>query len=98
MRSPVWPVSSRLSSKPHRFASASRFASVVEDLEGNIAMPNPKRRHSKQRTAKRRSHDFLTPPGLSECPNCHERKLPHRACGKCGEYKGRAVLATKEAS
>ncbi len=50
-------------------------------------MPNPKRRHSKQRTAKRRSHDFLTPTGLSECPNCHERKLPHRVCKKCGTYK-----------
>ena len=51
-------------------------------------MPNPKRRHSKQRTAKRRSHDFLTPTGLSECPNCHERKLPHRACRKCGDVQG----------
>ena len=28
-------------------------------------MPNPKRRHSKQRTAKRRSHDFLTPVSTS---------------------------------
>ncbi len=47
-------------------------------------MPNPKRRHSKARTAKRRSHDHLTAQSLSECPNCHERKLPHRACTKCG--------------
>ena len=61
-------------------------------------MPNPKRRHSKQRTAKRRSHDFLTPLSLSECPHCHERKLPHRVCRKCGQYKGREVLAVKEAS
>ncbi len=30
------------------------------------------------------SHDALTPIGLAECPNCHERKLPHRACPKCG--------------
>ena len=37
-------------------------------------------------------------PALSECPNCHEKKLPHRACAKCGEYKGRAVLETKEAA
>lgn len=59
-------------------------------------MPNPKRRHSKQRTAKRRSHDFLTASSLSECPNCHERKLPHHACPKCGSYKGRNVLAVKE--
>ena len=46
----------------------------------------------------RRSHDFLTATGVSECPNCHEKKLPHRACAKCGEYKGRAVLETKEAA
>ena len=61
-------------------------------------MPNPKRRHSKRRTALRRSHDFLTPTGLSVCTNCQERKLPHRACRKCGMYKGRDVLAVKEAS
>jgi large subunit ribosomal protein L32 len=61
-------------------------------------MPNPKRRHSTRRTANRRSHDFLTAQGLSECPNCHEKKLPHRACLKCGAYKGRAVLDVKEAA
>ncbi len=61
-------------------------------------MPNPKRRHSKRRTALRRSHDFLTAGSLSICPNCQEKKLPHRACAKCGEYKGRAVLETKEAA
>ena len=59
-------------------------------------MPNPKRRHSTRRTALRRSHDFLTAVGLSECPNCHEKKLPHRACPKCGEYKGRAVVEVKD--
>ena len=46
----------------------------------------------------RRAHDFLTASGLSECPNCHEKKLPHRACPKCGAYKGRAVLDIKEAA
>ncbi len=61
-------------------------------------MPNPKRRHSKQRTAKRRSHDFLTPVNSGICPNCQERKLAHRACPKCGEYKGRAVLSVQAAS
>jgi len=55
-------------------------------------MPNPKRRHSKARTAKRRAHDFLTGHSLSECPNCHERKMPHRVCPKCGHYKGREVV------
>ena len=61
-------------------------------------MPNPKRRHSKQRTAKRRSHDFLTPVSTSLCPNCGERKLPHRMCTKCKQYKGRQVETAAEAS
>jgi len=61
-------------------------------------MANPKRRHSQARTGKRRAHDFLTSRSLSECPNCHEQKLPHRACTKCGHYKGREVLEVKEAS
>jgi len=58
-------------------------------------MPNPKRRHSKRRTANRRAHDFLTPTGVSKCPNCDAQKLPHRVCANCGEYKGRAVVAVK---
>ena len=54
-------------------------------------MPNPKRRHSKRRKNSRRAHDFLTPQSLDECPNCHEPKLPHRACPRCGRYKGREI-------
>ncbi len=56
-------------------------------------MANPKRRHSKARKNKRRAHDHLTGPTLSECPHCHEMKLPHRACPRCGYYKGREVMA-----
>jgi len=59
-------------------------------------MPNPKRRHSKARTRKRRAHDFLTTKSLSTCTQCQEPKLPHRVCPKCGYYKGRAVIAVKE--
>jgi large subunit ribosomal protein L32 len=59
-------------------------------------MPNPKRRHSKRRTSMRRAHDFLAKPGQSECPNCHNPKLPHRACPSCGFYKGRAVIEVAE--
>jgi large subunit ribosomal protein L32 len=36
----------------------------------------------------------LHPLSLAECPNCHEKKLPHRACPKCGYYKGREVIDT----
>ncbi|MDE2059792.1 MAG: 50S ribosomal protein L32 [candidate division NC10 bacterium] len=59
-------------------------------------MPLPKRRHSNTRTRTRRSHHALTPPALSECPNCHERKLPHRACPACGYYRGREVVKREE--
>jgi len=58
-------------------------------------MPNPKRRHSKARRDKRRAHDFLTAASLSECPNCHEPKMPHRVCPHCGHYKGKEVINVK---
>jgi large subunit ribosomal protein L32 len=55
-------------------------------------MPNPKRRHSKSRSRKRRSHDGLKPVNLTACANCGNNKLPHRVCAHCGYYHGRAVL------
>jgi large subunit ribosomal protein L32 len=59
-------------------------------------MPNPKRRHSKARRDKRRAHDALARPATSTCPNCGEVKMPHRACPKCGYYRGRQVVEGKE--
>lgn len=61
-------------------------------------MPNPKRRHSKARRDKRRSHDALARPATSTCSNCGETKMPHRACGHCGYYNGRAVIEGTEAT
>ena len=55
-------------------------------------MPNPVKRHSRTRRDKRRSHDFLASPATSKCPQCGEAKMPHRACAKCGTYKGREVI------
>ena len=34
----------------------------------------------------RRAHDSLTKAGTAECPNCHNPKLPHRACPHCGRF------------
>ena len=60
----------------------------IADSGRRFPMPNPKRRHSKTRTAKRRTHDALKPIGTSECPQCHELKLPHIVCKNCGYYRG----------
>ncbi|MBS1787666.1 MAG: 50S ribosomal protein L32 [Acidobacteria bacterium] len=59
-------------------------------------MPNPKRRHSKSRSRKRRTHDALSRVQLSNCPNCGNKKLPHRVCPRCGFYGGRTVIEVKE--
>ncbi|RMG53396.1 MAG: 50S ribosomal protein L32 [Acidobacteria bacterium] len=59
-------------------------------------MANPKRRHSRSRRGKRRAHDALRAPTITECPNCHEPVPPHRVCPKCGFYKGRRVIEIEE--
>ncbi|NLA58485.1 MAG: 50S ribosomal protein L32 [Firmicutes bacterium] len=55
-------------------------------------MANPKHRHTRARTRKRRANWKLTAPGMVECPQCHEPRLPHRVCRSCGYYKGRQVI------
>jgi len=53
----------------------------------------PKRRQSHTRTSKRRAEwRKIDKPGLVECPQCRELKMPHRACLACGYYKGKNVL------
>lgn len=59
-------------------------------------MPNPKRRHSKTRTSKRRTHDSLRANTAGNCPNCGEPKPAHRVCPNCGQYRGREVVEAKE--
>jgi large subunit ribosomal protein L32 len=59
-------------------------------------MPLPKRRHSKQRGRKRRTHWKLSEPNVVECPHCHKNKLPHRVCPNCGYYNGEEVLVIKK--
>jgi large subunit ribosomal protein L32 len=56
-------------------------------------MPLPKRRHSRTRGKKRRTHYKMAVPTRSVCPQC--RKLPHQICPHCGFYKGREVLTVE---
>ena len=59
-------------------------------------MPLPRRRHSKSRRDKRRTHWKLTAPNVVKCSNCDQPKLPHYACPNCGYYKGERVVIKKE--
>lgn len=56
-------------------------------------MAVPKRRTSRsKRNSRRANHDKIQTPALVACPNCGSPMRPHRACGSCGQYKGRDVL------
>jgi large subunit ribosomal protein L32 len=58
--------------------------------------PLPKRKISKTRRNKRRTHDALSLKHLVECDNCGEYRVSHRVCPKCGYYKGEQVTEVKE--
>lgn len=57
-------------------------------------MPNPKRRLSKSRSRKRRTHYKATAPTLAVCPTTGETHLYHRAYWHEGKlyYKGKVVM------
>ena len=55
----------------------------------------PKRKTSKGRRDRRRSHLALKPAKLVSCPQCHEPRLPHHVCPSCGTYKGVEVIAVE---
>jgi len=58
--------------------------------------PLPKKKHSRTRRDKRRTHDALEASNLVQCSNCGEMRLPHRVCPACGHYKGREVFEVEE--
>lgn len=59
-------------------------------------MALPKRRHSKSRRDKRRTHQKLESPLLFTCSQCKRKKLLHQICPYCGYYKGKQVIEIKE--
>lgn len=59
-------------------------------------MSTPKRRHSKTRGRKRRTHYKLDELSVVKCSNCGHAALPHHVCSNCGYYKGRQVIVKKE--
>lgn len=59
-------------------------------------MPLPKRRFSRARTLKKRTHKKVKTLILNVCPHCKQPKLPHRVCSVCGYYNGKQVVEIKE--
>ena len=58
-------------------------------------MALPKRRQSKARGKKRRTHYKSNLISTVKCPQCNSTKLPHRACPNCGYYRGRPVVSSR---
>ena len=58
-------------------------------------MAVPKRKKSKSKRDKRRTHQKIAGPNLTSCPQCGDPRLPHHACPSCGTYKGRTVIETE---
>jgi large subunit ribosomal protein L32 len=61
-------------------------------------MPHPKRKISKQRRDKRRTHDKAEVPTLSSCSNCGATVKYHRVCPECGHYRGKQAIEKEVAS
>ncbi|MBU1627370.1 50S ribosomal protein L32 [bacterium] len=59
-------------------------------------MPVPKKKTSKSRRDKRRTHYKLESKNYAICPHCQDMKLPHYTCPSCGMYKGIEVITFKE--
>jgi len=52
----------------------------------------PKRKTSKSKRDKRRTHDRLKILNITECPRCHSKKISHRVCGNCGYYSENEII------
>lgn len=55
-------------------------------------MAHPKRKTSKQRKNKRRTHYKAVKPTLIACQNCGAAVQYHKVCPECGHYKGKPAV------
>jgi large subunit ribosomal protein L32 len=60
-------------------------------------MAHPKRKTSKQRRDKRRTHYKATAPALTTCQNCGATVQMHHVCPECGHYKGKLAIEKESA-
>jgi len=55
-------------------------------------MAHPKRKISKQRRDKRRTHYKAEVPNVVACSNCGAPLLRHHVCSECGYYRGKLAV------
>jgi large subunit ribosomal protein L32 len=55
-------------------------------------MAVPKRRHSRTRQRKRRTHWKAKPRTTTKCAKCGAAKLSHRVCPECGYYRDQELV------
>ncbi|MFA5713049.1 MAG: 50S ribosomal protein L32 [Bacteroidales bacterium] len=55
-------------------------------------MAHPKRKTSKAKRDKRRTHYKAVLPTLATCSNCGSTVMYHRVCPECGYYRGRPIV------
>ena len=55
-------------------------------------MAHPKRKISKTRRDKRRTHYKASKATSYTCPNCSSPVAYHRVCEECGHYRGKAAI------
>lgn len=58
-------------------------------------MAHPKRKHSRSRSRKRRTHQKISLPSLVECKQCRREKPTHMVCPFCGYYGNKEVIEIK---
>ena len=60
-------------------------------------MAHPKRRQSKTRTRKRRTHDGAVAPTLAVCSTCGSYYVYHTVFPSCGTYRGKIAIVKETA-
>jgi len=55
-------------------------------------MAHPKRKISKTRRDKRRTHYKASKTTMYVCPNCNAHVQYHRVCEECGQYRGKQAI------
>lgn len=55
-------------------------------------MAHPKRKISKTRRDKRRTHYKASTSTIYSCSNCGTAVIYHRVCEECGHYRGKLAI------